>query len=89
MLYGLESVFGRLEEEKNLLPFPGFEPRVVQPLAIIFHEIGTNTLRKLDARHEDERIWRTFVGGGAAFMRQHRPVSPQCRHRYTTKHISN
>jgi hypothetical protein len=71
MLVGLESVSGRFGEEKNLLPLPGFEPKVVLPLAIIFREIGTNMLRKLDARHEDERIRRTFVGGGAAFMPQH------------------
>jgi hypothetical protein len=71
MLDGLESVSGRFGEKKNLLPFPEFEPRVVQPLATIFHEVGTNTLRKLDARHEDERIWRTVMGGGAAFMCRH------------------
>ena len=62
---------GRFGEKKNLLLFPGFAPRFVQPLAIIFHEVGTNTLRKLDDRHEDERVWRTFTSGGAAFMRQH------------------
>ena len=54
ILDGLESVSGRFGEEKNLFPFPGFEPMVVQPLAIIFRGIGTNTLRKLDGRLEDE-----------------------------------
>jgi hypothetical protein len=47
MLDGLESVSGRFGEEKNLLPFPGFEPRVIQPLAIIFREVGTSSLRKM------------------------------------------
>ena len=56
---------GRFGKEKNLLSFAGFELGVVQPLAIIFREVGTNALRKLGARHEDERMWRTFVGGGA------------------------
>ena len=61
MLDGLEYASGRSGEEKNLLPFRGFEPRVVQPLAIIFHEVGTDALRKVDARHEDERIFFLFV----------------------------
>jgi len=56
MLDGLESVSEGFGEEKNILPFPGFEPSVVQPLAILFREVGTKTLRKLDARYEDERI---------------------------------
>jgi hypothetical protein len=30
---GPQSRCGRLGEEKNLLPLPGFEPRTVQPAA--------------------------------------------------------
>jgi hypothetical protein len=45
-----------LVEKRNLLPFPGFEPRVSQRLTILFREVGTNALRKLAARHEDEGL---------------------------------
>jgi hypothetical protein len=80
MLDGLESLSGLSEGEKNLLPLAGFEPRVVQPSAINFRVVGTKTLRKLNARHEDERIWLTFVGSDAAALRCDSAVSPPIHH---------